>query len=226
MRNYKKLSICPKQLKPIRDLVNQLPQDLKKFESDLTEMNLEFNREIENSMEKYDEMRSRFSNRLYKRISPKLKKYLHEIKAQGFINELIQLQILINEKITLETIIKSFEAFKSFNNPNQTFVFDKSIAAFGFNSDSTIQLSSFRIIEILTKNKIPIERVRICPMCKEFYWAKRLDSKTCGKTKCVENLGSAKYRKRNKEKINQRRRENYTHKQKLKEKRRVKNGNL
>lgn len=40
--------------------------------------------------------------------------------------------------------------------------------------------------------KFDVSRIRLCPMCSYIYWAKRLDSKTCGKQTCIDKFQTRK----------------------------------
>lgn len=185
---YEKISICPPELKELIEPLNLLPPDLNQFEDYLLKLSLEFNAEcFENSESSFDLM-DIYAEKICGLIHPELVNRINEFKKGDFINGKCQLERLINEKITLITVIQAFKAFKSFNNPSQTFGFKKSIAVFSFYKDSTIQLSSFRVIEVLTRNKIPIERVKICPICNEIFWAKRIEAQPCSKKRCSNNF--------------------------------------
>ncbi len=64
-------------------------------------------------------------------------------------------------------------------------------------------------INILERENIPFFRIRLCPICENIFWAKRLDSKTCGKEKCVGELSGKTYHRENKDERNSKKREKY-----------------
>lgn len=200
---YRKVAECPEELEELLTAVNSLPQDLGKFENDLKKLGRNYRIEDD---EKY-------SVELRWLITPEcvieLDKILDRFRIRGFLNERFQLYKLINEKQTFLTIIRAFAIHseiyyqtgtinKHINSP-QTFNFDKAIAAFNFAADSTIELTSFRVIEILTKYKIPVERLNICPICRKIYWVarigkKREESNTCPEKRCSNNFHQRKRR--------------------------------
>lgn len=194
MRTYKKVSDCPFELKKFIDEVNLLPKD-DMFESIVNLTTKKFHEETtglitsKNFDEQYLEAVKKYSANLRNSISQELYELVTGNKSiDDFFNVIIKLKRLINEKRALLTIIQSFEIFKGFNNPRQDFSLDKALSAFSFNQDSTLLLSSFRGIEILKSNKIPVNRLLICPICKDICWIKKTNAKTCGKTKCINDL--------------------------------------
>jgi ssDNA-binding Zn-finger/Zn-ribbon topoisomerase 1 len=48
------------------------------------------------------------------------------------------------------------------------------------------------IFEIFEKYKIPFYRIRSCPICQDFYWAKKTNSQSCGRKKCIDDLQNQK----------------------------------
>lgn len=178
------VSICPNELKCLMKSVNFLPNDLKRFENDLMDLSLQFNDEFYGAKAPLETiilgLLQKYCEKIRSMVSPQMDAKISELlERNDFQNVLFQLHRLINEKITLKTVIQAFETSKEYNNPNQTFVFDKSIAAFSFSEDSSLEIASFRVIEILTRKKLPIDRIRICPVCKNIFWAKRTESPAC-----------------------------------------------
>jgi hypothetical protein len=49
---------------------------------------------------------------------------------------------------------------------------------------------------INTTRGISAERLRICPVCDEIFWAKKTNTKTCGKDNCVNGLQNRKKKER------------------------------
>lgn len=78
-----------------------------------------------------------------------------------------------------------------------------SIAFSKFEADFT-QTLYFRIIEgrtVFVGNRIiqllediDAKRLRICPICKDVFWAKRIEAKTCPKRRCSNNFHQRKLR--------------------------------
>jgi hypothetical protein len=76
-------------------------------------------------------------------------------------------------------------------------------ATFGFNSRNADYPSNFTIKEgkvdfeselIQVLRGIDAERLRICPICGEVFWAKRIETSTCSKKKCSNNFHQRKLR--------------------------------
>ena len=181
----------------IADL-NELPRDLERFESDLTDLKVKFNSDFHASnFEKPDDIEQltrKYSAELRRLVKPKLVTKVDTIlalaRSKGFESEIIVLRKLANEKITLLSIIRGYEFCINHNTPAQDFNFDKSIVAFGFNSDSTLRVTSFRIIELL--NKVPIKRFLICPICQKIVLTKKTNAQTCGDKNCADAQGNKK----------------------------------
>jgi hypothetical protein len=213
MKNKKDTSFCPDELRPLFKMVNKLPQDLNKFENDLNQIYTRGFAEFQKAGQpdtknlglfyapnEVDSIRvqSKHCKLLRQQIPPELAAFYNEFfESNDFFNALFQLRLLINEKRTLLTIIQSFQGWdKGYNRqliPQPTFNLEVPLSAFSFNEDTSLALLSFRVLEILTKDKIPIKRIRICRACKNIFWAKRSDSPTCSK-KCLNTFNKRKSR--------------------------------
>lgn len=192
MRNYIKVSDIPKELEEILKILNLLPSDLKRLESDLLELGLRFNAECSEHPNHSFDLMDIYAGKVCDLIAPDLVSQIDKLKKGDYMNGRFQLQRFINERMNLVTVIRSYTAAAGLRNLKQDFVLAKKIAAFHFNEDSTIHLSSFRVIEILTRNKIQIKRLLICPVCNEIAWLKNINHKTCGKQKCIDGLQNQK----------------------------------
>jgi hypothetical protein len=64
-------------------------------------------------------------------------------------------------------------------------------------------------LNVINSEKIDTRRFRLCPVCDTYFWAKRLDAKTCGEKQCVEKISGKKSYKKNKDKITRKKREAY-----------------
>jgi len=220
----RKISECPKELEDLIDSVNLVPGDLEKFESDLLELSKQFNTELYGkdnpTKTRMAKLLSEYGKKIRNLISPELEKRIkYTVEQNGFENVVFQLRRLVNERIMFRDIIQAFrmwdidynrqpygidaELFKLFTKDfdydrqlvlKPTFNFSKALSAFSFNQDTSIELLSFRVLEILTRDKIPIERLRICPICKDIFWAKRIEAKTCSKRRCSNNFHQRKLR--------------------------------
>ena len=57
--------------------------------------------------------------------------------------------------------------------------------------NGTVDFES-ELIQVL--RGIDAERLRICPICDEVFWAKRIETSTCSKKKCSNNFHQRKLR--------------------------------
>lgn len=206
------ISICPNELKTIFKSVNELPHDLKKFEDDLNELLGQYNKEYlktirapDNKLNYSDELlqkdllkvRLRYDKKLRQIITPKLADLINmTVERNGFQNVRFRLCRLINEKLTLLNIIGSFRVWDVGYNRQMIlkppFNLDKALSGYSFNEDTSLELLSFEVLRILTKDKLPIERIRICRACrKNIFWAKRSDSPTCS-SRCSNTFNKKK----------------------------------
>ena len=72
-----------------------------------------------------------------------------------------------------------------------------------------VELAANYPLSVIINESLDTRRFRICPICSIFFWAKRLDARTCGNKECVDTLSGKKYHLKNKEKINREKREKY-----------------
>ena len=211
MKNKKDTSICPAELKPILKAINELPQDLKKFEDDFNELSAQYDKEYLQIIQKHgnrvvvgyeplekDLLELQFiSGKMLRRIiTPKLADLLNmTVKKNSFENARLRLRNLIREKNTLLRIIYAFNHSQSLTIKGMTvyksFEFETPVYTFSFNEDTTLELSNIEILDIITKDKIPIKRIRICRACPNIFWAKRSDSPTCT-SRCLNTFNKRK----------------------------------
>lgn len=74
-------------------------------------------------------------------------------------------------------------------------------------------------------NSIEFDRLRVCEICNQIFWANYKNSFTCS-TPCLNALRQRRHRKKNKEVINAKRKANYDRNKKLKQLKEKKNGTL
>ncbi len=185
MRNYKKVSECPPELEKIIELVNLMPPGVDELLSD-----------IQDSAEARDQARET--------LNPKIVDYLfgYEPTLASMYRpfNLIKAKNLL---LTLSEMSRRFAAeFQS--NPLDTdrlyitymraaddarffqchLVFDS--------SNGVIKPVRNELFEIFEKYKIPFYRIRSCPICHDFYWAKKTNSQSCGRKKCIDDLQNQK----------------------------------
>ncbi len=142
--------------------------------------------------------------------------FIDNLSATSFLQSHWDLRELVIDKKMLETVIESFQHAQekgldtdfSFGSPSQSFGFG-GFNIYSFNKDTTIKLVDFRVLDLLKEHKIPVSRVRECPICSRIFCAKKLNAKTCGDKTCVNKLSGKKYQTDNKEEINKKKRIKY-----------------
>jgi hypothetical protein len=72
-----------------------------------------------------------------------------------------------------------------------------------------MELAAHYPLRVIIGEKLDTRRFRICPICNIFFWAKRLDAKSCGEKKCVDKLSGKKYQNENKDDLNRKKRKKY-----------------
>ncbi len=66
----------------------------------------------------------------------------------------------------------------------------------GYRTEFTIKDAAIDFESELTKilGDVPAERLRICPICKEVFWAKRIETSICSNKRCSNNFHQRKIR--------------------------------
>ena len=59
-----------------------------------------------------------------------------------------------------------------------------------FLPDSTLRLANDGVLTVLLEKKIPVNRIRLCGICKKIFWAKKFNAETCGSKSCADRLGN------------------------------------
>jgi len=199
-----KISEGPSDLRRWFDRLNQLHKDAPRFEAEVTQMLERYVGNIPDDPEERSAVFEQIQIEFKRIIGPKMDmdftiKWLGLPTAREFV------RALYVEKEILEEIIRAFSAWKEkvrrgFRGHDHFYLKTLPIGI-SFNADTSIEVVGMRTLTLLTtpiriaKKKtipFPIERVRICPICKEFHWARRLDAETCGKDTCANTLGNKK----------------------------------
>ncbi len=199
MKNEQGISNCPNELKSLLLAFRLLPRDLdglRKFSNDLESLSEHLNREWREYMNAYDEKdlpnpaidvdflkwRAKCDKNIRKlAVSELTEKDVEALEKMNIKITAQNLLWLISEKRILLRIITAFEIWyvDYKRNSPRDFNFGESINTFNFNKDTSLKLAVFSIPEILERKSIPVERIRICPICKNIFWAKRSDSSAC-----------------------------------------------
>lgn len=78
---------------------------------------------------------------------------------------------------------------------------------------TTVRIVKTRFFEAI--ENVDIDRLRVCETCGNYFWAARFEAKTCSK-KCYNTFRQKQFRDKNRERLNENRRANYTYKKTLK----------
>lgn len=206
-----KISEGSSELNELIEKINLLPKDWEKFLKEsrvfINELELKLRSEMQRRnifflpCEKYLEVcpnEVSFYNERFRRLAQQLiEKMGLNLETDALENAQFKIKVLYEQNLTLRNIINIFQQFKEFNNPNQGFQLNKPLKTIGFNSDTTLELQGFQVIEILKRNNIPIERVRVCPICNDIFWAQRTESPACSPSHVIAvNTGKSRIRKK------------------------------
>ncbi len=78
----------------------------------------------------------------------------------------------------------------------------------GFDKDGNLKPQYSDLMDIFIENDIRFYRIQRCKVCSNFFWAKRIDAKSCGDKLCAETLSGENYQTKNKDLISARRSKN------------------
>lgn len=196
-----KISEGSPELNKLIEKINLLPKDWQKFELDSGKLIKQWEAEIREAGAKDEilppDFFSNYAKKFHNLIAPKLaEKMNRKPEEKGLVNAQRELRVLYEQNLALRNIINIFQQFKEYNNPEQSFMLNKPLQTIVFNPDTTLNLIGSEVIEILKRNNIPIERVRICPICQDIFWAKRSESPACSDSHVIAvNTGKTRIRK-------------------------------
>jgi hypothetical protein len=188
MRNYKKVSECPPELEKIIGLVNLMPPGVDEMLSN-----------IQTSEEARASARAILDEKLIDYLfeyTPKLATMYRPfdlIKAKKLLSTLSEMSRRFdsefqNNHLDISRLYITYLQSLSDNNDSWYFhthiVFDS--------SNGVIKPVKNELFEIFEKYKIPFYRIRSCPICRDFYWAKKTNSQSCGGKKCIDDLQNQK----------------------------------
>ncbi len=188
MRNYKKVSECPPELEKIIELVNLMPPGVDEMLSN-----------IQTSAEARDQARQILNPKIidylfgYEPTLASLYRPFNLIKAKNLLTVLSEMSRRFasefqNNPSDVNRLYITYLQSLSDNNANWYFSTHLSFDS----STGVIKPVKNEIFEIFEKYKIPFYRIRSCPICRDFYWAKKTNSQSCGRKKCVDDLQNQK----------------------------------
>jgi hypothetical protein len=183
-----KVSECPPELEKIMELVNLLPPGAD---------------EMLNNIQDSAEARAQARETL----DPKIIEYLFEytptlatmyrpfdlIKAKNLLAVFSEMSRRFasefqNNPSDVDRLYITYLRSLSDNNANWHFSTHLSFDS----SNGVIKPVKSELFEIFEKYKIPFYRIRSCPNCLGFYWAKKTNSQSCGRKKCIDDLQNQK----------------------------------
>jgi hypothetical protein len=188
MRSYKKVSECPPELEKIIELVNLLPPGVDEMLSN-----------IQTSAEARDQARQILNPKIieylfgYEQTLASLYRPFNLIKAKNLLLTLSEMSRRFasefqNNPSDVNRLYITYLQSLSDNNANWYFSTHLSFDS----SNGVIKPVKNELFEIFEKYKIPFYRIRSCPICRDFYWAKKTNSQSCGRKKCIDDLQNQK----------------------------------
>jgi hypothetical protein len=183
---------CPSELEEIIELVNSLPKNVlsvyknlkEKYESEeqylieQTQINpndIDIKMDLTHLPRKYEkEIKSLFSENIYFYVKGVLEFQFSEINfGVGFdsilepldkLFELMKIKWLLTQIAELTSL--EFDVLHT-----ATELIFQPIINFGVDENGNIKPATNPLVEIFNKKNIPLERIRLCPICKDIFWA-------------------------------------------------------
>jgi ssDNA-binding Zn-finger/Zn-ribbon topoisomerase 1 len=185
MRHYKKISECPPELEKIIELVNLMPPGVDGLLSN-----------IQDSAEARVEAKKILDEKLidylfgYTPTLASMYRPFNLIKAKNLLSTLSEMSRRFASEFqnNLSDTDRLYLTYMRAADDARFFqchlVFDS--------SNGVIKPVKNELFEIFEKYKIPFYRIRSCPICHDFYWAKKTNSQSCGRKKCIDDLQNQK----------------------------------
>lgn len=216
---------CPEKLRKYIDLVNDIPQYFEFPYRDEVEKQIKQGwalKGIEWDDSYFDQIYARFVKKL-KRLSPRINEFAlsggpevwDQLKLAGdVIDQDAYLENLDERMYLLESLAWNLTGFargNTYPSRNRNVIRLRVWVEFSMDDSGYISTSGNELIDLLGKGEIQGTRIRICLSCGKIFWAERVDMKACSKD-CANAYRQKKWRNRNKEEYNARRRANYRYK--------------
>lgn len=209
---YKEVVKCPSDFNKIIELVNSLPNDLDLIYSELKK---DFDNKKKSLAERqHIDRRASFDlvflpDKYGKKIEQLFPEniYLYVIGIfETDFDELIfehgtfaqlkpleKLFELINLRNLLTQIAKL--TMREFNvGHTSTRLTFQPLISFGLDKNECVKPFANPIVEIFERNNLSLKRIRQCPICKDIFWANRIDAPTCIEKRCSNNFNKKKSR--------------------------------
>jgi hypothetical protein len=185
MRIYKKVSECPPELETIFELVNLMPPGADELLSN-----------IQTSAEARDQAKETLDEKIidylfgYEATLATMYRPFDLIKARNLLAVLSEMSRRFSSefKNNPADVDRLFITFLKSPSGSRYFPAHLSFDI----STGVVKPVKNELFEIFEKYKIPFYRIRSCPICLNFYWAKKTNSKSCGSQKCIDGLQNQK----------------------------------
>lgn len=204
---YEKVAEYPDDLKKLIKAINSLPKKIEAFYSKIhVEFVVEMSRILtkgydnENGMEKdlaqlQAECDQMLQNLLPKDVSAYILKPTEDL---DLIKNPAQINPALNrlfELMSLEHLFIHLVKNNPFDFVNYTF---RPVVDFAIDADGNIKPVMSSGVELFNRYNIKLERIRICPICEDIYFAKRDDQPACS-TQHAGTLRQKKFQSKKKE---------------------------
>lgn len=199
-RTYKKISEAPPELAAWIRAINSLPCNYSELERKISQLVEHYEFTLSNTFgietKSLDDL-FRVPNELLNRYEAKLRSLLptefannlfEGLGSKGFLEAAANFQLIPRYRSDLLSLLRLYEV--SSEMPIWGLVDTR--MSYRFNDDSTVAVKIPGIIELIIRERIPVNRIRKCLVCRCIYWAKKKNSETCGRTYCSNTLGNRK----------------------------------
>lgn len=232
MRKYKKVSQCPEELQKIFYWVNGIKNEAQFDEAVTlceTLVELEIEGRSEEEMEKI--LKTYFNKKFFAYLTSgkqfsfqsALRRFTDIIGARPFLLSICKTNSKEMKERGKDAFTKNgyslrnkeslfYKGFERPEDPKELYPFDYFTGTLTLDSKGNIRPRLSGFIEICSKYNIPFVRIRMCPVCNNIFWAKKLNAKTCGNDKCSDSLSQRSIREKKKNEINFKRRQAYAYK--------------
>lgn len=207
---YKEVVKCPSEFNKIIELVNSLPKNLDLI---YWELKKNFDNETKSLSERQETDRQpqcdlvflpdKFRKQIEQLFPKNIYCYVIGVFEIGFdewtfenhtqLQPLEKLSELINLRNLLIHIAKStkreFEGWQFFE--QMTF---QPLINFGLDKNECVKPYANPIVQVFERKNLTLKRIRQCPICKDIFWANRIDAPTCKNKRCSDNYNKTQSR--------------------------------
>lgn len=209
---YKEVIKCPDDFKRIIELINSLPKDVyltyselkKDFDNEKTSL---AERQKTDRQARFDlfSLPYKYNEKIKQLFSESINYYVigifetdfdNLIFNQGTFAQLEPLEKLL-ELIALKNLLSQIAklTLREFDvaHPDTRLTFQPLIS-FGLDENGCVKPFANPLLEIFQRYNLSLKRIRLCPICKDIFWAGRIDAPTCQKKRCSDNFNKKQQR--------------------------------